>query len=313
MRTRLLTLALAVVASAVIAGQAVGQSPAPTAAAPPAGKSEPPQEVTVQAERLKLAPRARKFVNQIATLHNAEGLARWNAPVCALVLGFSQEENEWILARVSRIAQASKVPFLTDERCRPKNLFIFANGDPKKLLQNWDDANSTRMQVFGSASPLVVKEFIAMPDAVRVWYNSGMQTAAGMAIAAAANYGSLYASTGGTPWISMTPLETSHISSNVVYTLSTVFVIADASQLHGVSLGQLADYVAMVGLADIKPGAHLGDAPSILKLFDAAPQTAPAGATDWDLAFLKSLYTTEQKSKLQRRLIANGMVRDLAH
>ncbi len=310
---RLVMLVVAVVASAAAIGQAIGQSPAPPAAVLPPDKSEALQEVTVKAERLKLAQRARKFVNQIATLENEEGLARWNGPVCALVLGFSPEENEWILGRVAHIARVAKVPFIADERCRPKNLFIFANGDPKRLLQNWDDRNSTRLQVFGSATPMVVNEFIAIPDAVRVWHNAGTQTAAGLAIASSVNYGSKYASTGGIPWISMTPLEASHLSSNVVYTFSSVFVIADVAQLHGVSLGQFADYVAMVGLADIKPGAHTGDAPTILKLFDGAPQTAPAGATDWDLAFLKSLYTTEQKSKLQRRLIANGMVRELAH
>jgi hypothetical protein len=35
--------------------------------------------------------------------------------------------------------------------------------------------------------------------------------------------------------------------------------------------------------------------------------------TDWDLAFLKSLYATEQRSKLQRRLIERAMIRDIIH
>jgi len=80
-----------------------------------------------------------------------------------------------------------------------------------------------------------------------------------------------------------------------------------------VNLGQLADYVAMVGLAKLKPGANLGDAPTILKLFDGAPGAAPTGLTDWDHAFLKSLYSTEQVEVEQSGQIARAMVRDINH
>jgi hypothetical protein len=68
----------------------------------------------------------------------------------------------------------------------------------------------------------------------------------------------------------------------------------------------------MVGLAKLKAGARLGDAPTILKLFDGAPDVAPAGLTDWDQAFLKSLYATEQITRQQRGQIAREMVREIA-
>jgi hypothetical protein len=113
------------------------------------------------------------------------------------------------------------------------------------------------------------------------------------------------------PVLQQTPMEATHISRNVIYTFSRVFVIADQKRLQGVTRGQFADYVAMVSLSRLKPGPSLGDAPTILKLFDGAPQAAPAGMTDWDRAFLKSLYSTEQKSKLQRSQIAREMVREI--
>ncbi len=107
--------------------------------------------------------------------------------------------------------------------------------------------------------------------------------------------------------------QASHLASNVAWTFAQVFVIADQRRMHGVTLGQFADYVAMVALAELKPGGHLGDAPTVLKLFDEPPQAAPAGMTDWDRAFLKSLYTTAQNSKLQRSQIAGAMVREILH
>lgn len=89
-------------------------------------------------------------------------------------------------------------------------------------------------------------------------------------------------------------------------------MIVDQRRLKGITRGQLADYVGMVALADLKPGARLGDAPTVLKLFDEDPQAAPAGMSDWDRAFLKSVYSTDQKSKLQKSQIAHQMVHDIS-
>jgi hypothetical protein len=99
---------------------------------------------------------------------------------------------------------------------------------------------------------------------------------------------------------------------DTIWTISRVFVVVDQKRLHQVKLGQLADYVAMAGFAKLKPDAHLGDAPTILTLFNGAPEAAPAGMTDWDRTFLKSLYSTEQKSQKQRGQIARQMLRDIA-
>ena len=95
-------------------------------------------------------------------------------------------------------------------------------------------------------------------------------------------------------------------------TFSRVFVVVDRTQLHGVTFGQLAAYVAMVGLARLKPDARLGDAPTILTLFSGEPQVAPRGLTDWDQAFLKSLYATAPLAKGQSGQIAREMVREIA-
>jgi hypothetical protein len=107
--------------------------------------------------------------------------------------------------------------------------------------------------------------------------------------------------------------EYSRLESLAVWELGRVFVIADQRRMRGVTIGQLADYVAMAGLAKLKPDAQLGDTPTILKLLDGAPRAAPAGMTDWDRAFLKSLYSAEQRLKQQRRQVANTMVRQLEH
>ena len=75
------------------------------------------QEVTVTAQRAKLATRVRKFVNQIVAPENdgADGIARWQVPpVCPLVSGLTHQHGEFILERLSEIAREVGVPLAGD-------------------------------------------------------------------------------------------------------------------------------------------------------------------------------------------------------
>ena len=103
----------------------------------------------------------------------------------------------------------------------------------------------------------------------------------------------------------------SRLMSPGSWTFGNVYVIVDQRQLHGVSQGQFADYIAMVSLAQIKPNAHPGDARSILTLFASTPQAAPAALSDWDQAFLRSLYATAPQATQPRSLISRGMMNEL--
>jgi hypothetical protein len=263
-------------------------------------KSEELQEVTVTAHRVDLAARVSKFVNEIAAVENGEGLPRWKAPVCPLVSGLPQEEGEFILRRVSEIARAAAVP-LAVENCRP-NLYILIHPEPKKLFQAMEKRNFAFTFGDDPPAPSVIDRFIATPQAVKVWYTSVERTPDGMPLQACPPYPKC---TPGDP-------AASPFTSGVVWQLAHVFVVVDETRLKLVSRGQLADYVAMVALAELKPGAKLANTPTILKLFDGAPQAAPAGMTDWDQAFLKSLYATQQASRLQRSQIAHQIEREVA-
>jgi hypothetical protein len=100
-------------------------------------------------------------------------------------------------------------------------------------------------------------------------------------------------------------------NSKFVEAFGLVYVFVDRAQLNGASERQLADYVAMVSLAEIKSPAHFGDTPTILKLFDARPQAAPEGLSDWDREFLKILYHPQPSLANPRANTARRMVVDL--
>jgi hypothetical protein len=234
------------------------------------------------AQRAELEPKVEDFLSQIAAPGNEEGLARWNQGICPQVTGLSRDEGEFILGRISEIGRAAGAP-LAEERCRP-NLYIFVTTQPKELLRGMKQRNFAF--AFGNVAPAVVDEFIDAPRPVRVWYNTRSETVGGLGQMA----------------------QDLLVTAPVV---SRVFVIVDRAQVQGVSVGQLADYLAVVGLAQVQPAAQVAETQSILTLFDRSSQpTPPTRMTDWDRAFLKSLYATEQTGN-QRAEIASSMVREI--
>ncbi len=318
--------ALAVAPTAAVAQQS--PEPAPTA---PAQQRKP--EVIIEGQRREVESRISAFVNLIAGSYYDRELARWDKDVCPLVSGLAAKEGEYILGRVSEVARAAGVP-LAGEHCRA-NLYILVSTKPQALLRGMDERN--HFFTFGEASPTLVDAFITTPRAVRVWYHTGTTTPEGQplvtlsfpsyVISSYRGIGSIpddfnasgqesvavngamspsTIATGSNHWSQATRL-----SNNFILPIFRAFVIVDATLLEGATRGQLADYIAMVSLAEIKTGARPLDAPTILNLFDVLPQHAPAGMSDWDQAYLKSLYVTEQKSKLQRTMITREMVREL--
>ncbi len=319
-----LTLAAKPAASlAADARAATGQSSVPDQDIAPANQA-PQEEVTVSARRAQLEPRVSRFVTQVSALDGSGGLARWQTPVCPSVTGLSKDDGEFILGRMSEIARVVGVP-LAAEHCHP-NLFVFVTADPKQLLEAMERRGRYRAVTFGDAEPKVVDEFISTPRAARVWYDSVMETAddttpiyssldVGVAMAAPGSNGQVGDSPGGlqsgrviNDWE-----RASRVARAMVSAFSYVYVVVDSRRLPGVTRGQLADYISMVALAQIKPAAQLGDAPTILRLFDGAPQAALPGMSLWDRALLKSLYAIEQNVRVQQGEIALDMVREIVN
>jgi hypothetical protein len=93
-------------------------------------------------------------------------------------------------------------------------------------------------------------------------------------------------------------------------------IIVDARQAEGVQFQALADYLAMVSLAQLDPEGQTIGTPTILNLFAArdAGGAMPATMTQWDEAYLEGLYTarrTAPRDIWQRRDISRTMIEEL--
>jgi hypothetical protein len=330
MRTAQLTLiaAFACVAFGVADRRvAAAQPAAPAAQSPsssaPSGPVAHQPEVIITGDRAAFASRISTFVNQVTNFDLGDpgrGLARWLDPVCPLVTGLSRPSGEYILQRVSEIAQTAGAP-IGGEKCHP-NLFIIVTNQPEADLKDLENRHLS--EVFGGADPGVIDDFIAIRRPVKTWYDTVQKTPEGLPLLVESfpgisqQYGVFKPPAGleifpvrpavGDSAVTNPWSEASHLVMNAVWVIQRVFVIVDPTQFKGVTRGQLADYVALSGLAQIKLDSHLADDPSILTLFDTAPEAASPGLTQWDQTFLKSVYSTTPKSILQRSAIAHDMV-----
>jgi hypothetical protein len=267
-------------------------------------------EVDARRRREEMKPVVSQFVGSVITHVFDRSLARWHTPICPLVAGLPRERGEFVLARVSQNVTAAHAPLAT-EHCRA-NLFIVLADQADGLLTRWY-ARDRRM--FDTSSGVgALQRFLATPRPVRVWYNASIRSDDGVPLTSDA----LPTSSMGLAAAGVNDYATnrirlgSHLERGAVRALSSVIVVVDTSFLARVNMGQLADYVSMVALAEARLDAPTPPAPTILTLFRPTATAAPQALSAWDQALLKSLYTTDQSSVMQQTQMEVCMLDELA-
>jgi hypothetical protein len=261
--------------------------------------------VVGQKDRATIEREVGIFVNAVAVKPGSESLARWQLqiPLCPLVAGMPKSDGEYILARVSKIAAAVGAP-LAPEHCKG-NFYIVVTADPEGVLKAWSKRD---VRMFGDEADqggTTIREFNAASP-VRVWYNTEFYELDGTPLGSSVDNNSSF----GTIRADLSARAT-RIEVNSYRALSSIIAIVDARRMKDVSYGQMASYVAMVGLVQMRPQANVGEAPTILNLFAGAGKALP-GLTAWDESFLKAVYTTRITDKAQIAAIKTAMVQDVA-
>jgi hypothetical protein len=253
--------------------------------------------VAAPKDRAAVEREVRSFVNAIAVKPGDESLARWQSqiPLCPLVAGLPGSDGEYILSRVSKIATAAGAP-LAPEHCKG-NFYIVVTSDPEGVIKAWSKRD---VRMFGDETDqggTKIREFTASSP-IRAWHNTEFYNLDGTPL-------------GNTEGRTNQSARATRIEVNGYRALSSVMAIVDARRMKGVSFGQVAAYVAMIGLAQIRPEANVIDAPSILNLF-AGGGKAPPGLTSWDESFLKAVYGTRITDRAQLAAIKTAMAQDVA-
>jgi len=253
--------------------------------------------ITVEARRDRaiLERRVNTFVSGITTAPYQDSLARWQKemPICPLVGGLPHDDGEYILSRLSQIATSAGAS-LAPQSCKP-NFYVIVTSVPDELIAAWSKRNPV---MFGRAGGTKIRQFLTASSPVRVWYNAEL-----------VNWD-------GTPchWMDGIPYckDGGHVIFGAVRDLASVIVLIDARRAKGINFGQLAAYVAMVGLAEIRVNAKLNDAPTILRLFTDTANAPALGMSTWDTAYLKALYHTQHEDRTQLLALRASMLKEVA-
>jgi hypothetical protein len=264
----------------------MAQEAEPGAAPPaPATGSQPSSERVVVTGRA-LEKRVRAFVGEIADPVSSNfGIARWDGRVCVGVDNLPADAGQYIADRISDIAREMGLT-PGEAGCSPDIAIVFA-ADGKGLAAYLAEEQPRLFRPYGGVGGTTqglhaLNDFVSSDAPVRWWQLS-------MPVDEVGN--PAISISGGRP--PEVRASASRIYSSIRDELWAAIVIVDTTRAEGATYAQIADYLAMVTLAQIDPGADPGNFDSILNLFPN-PTGDVAGLTDWDESYLKALYEFDQ-------------------
>lgn len=268
-------------------------------------------EVTVSGAR-STVQEARRFVEEISTapLHSLS-LATWMTPIC---IGTVNLSPELILTLTSQIEARAREAGVTVQPagCSP-NITLLGTSDGRFTATELVDEFHGRFMASDGPTQgdeRALRRFAEAEVPVRWWAISALMDERSHVI---------LVPIWGAPARQINTTGDMYFGQNRREGLLTSLVILDLSRTQGVSGEVLGDYLAMVVLANIDPGARAGGYPTILNLWDGGETSA--GLTPWDRAYLKALYeapvrlsgtTLQLRSLYQRTEMARIMARLLS-
>jgi len=170
-----------------------------------------------------------------------------------------------------------------------------ASRDPEALLRKWWRRHPYMFNEDRGIGG--INHFLGSTQPVRAWYNAYLNC----------DGGAYRVKKGEFVPERCTGTLGSRFTWDYVRVIVSVIVVVDLRRVSGLSVGQLGDYTAMVGLAEVREDANVGAVPSILRLFSAKSGARPESLTNYDQAFLRALYSTPaddvmQKSEIELQL-----------
>jgi hypothetical protein len=241
-----------------------------------AAQEKPASDIIVTARKPIDAPVARRFVRNITAL-TQDQIARFDAPVCPIAIGFEPEIEKQLVARMRRVAKAVGAE-LAPEHCAG-NVALVTTDDGGALVKA---LRSTHPNLLEGLEPRQIDRMIKSQGPVRSWSATAVVNEDGQRMSPPTSGDFM-----DPPTLVVKTASFVNPSSQQIIDCSTVVI--DAKAVIGRSAIQLADYAMMRALARTRPVTGDSDVGTILSLFD--PDSASAlSVTDADVAYLKALY-----------------------
>lgn len=254
-------------------------------------KSDGSDDIVVPGGR-DLRQIVRTFVDDISAPTREGQLPRWDRKVCPGVVGAENGPAQAIIDRIATRAVSVGLE-IGQPGCRANVLIIvvpFAQRFTPRFVEQNEALFSRRGDNGVTRGGAALWEFTNVDRPVRWWHVSQVVTDRGKVM------GQSDARTSGDGSLKGAQVarvsNTGRLNAGTRNDFNRVIIIVDSRDAADAAFSALADYVAMVSLAQISPTAEFGQTPTILSLFkDLESQlTPPDGWTAWDQSYLEGLY-----------------------
>jgi len=256
----------------------------------------------------------RALVNSLPPAPVNGHVRRFEQAICPRVAGLPAAQRDAVIRRMRAIGGAAGVA-IGSGNCRP-NVLVLVTSDRRRLIEQLDLAFPN---LFGGLSNREMTRLAASSEPAALWYLTTLVDADGRERGSGARGDPAEAEDPHRPVkevFQRTTQPQSRIADLAHPDFYTTILVIEARALAGLSTTQLADYAAVRTLTGADP-SRLGDAhvSTILNVLDAPMGSEiPVTLTNWDLAFLRSLYASDASRYApgQRREIRAAMSRQLA-
>ncbi len=238
--------------------------------------------VVIEGKRIEDA--VRDFVAEVGGAPTGKNLARWNGVVCAGAVNIAPHYAQRLIDQVSAVALAIGLE-IGEPGCKP-NVLILASQDgdalARQLVRDHFQAFQPPDADGNDPGRKALHAFETSGAPVRWWHVTQTTHAdTGEAVVRGRT---------------ITVRGSGRLRGNIREDMSHVVIVLDTRRIGTVSIASLADYVAMVALAQIDAGADTRGYGSILNLFADPSGDRTARMTQWDLDYLVALYAARGDS-----------------
>ena len=272
-------------------------SPASAQETPPAASGD----IVIVGERTEEA--VRNFVAAMSAPQlGADQLARWDRRICPGVAGLRTRHAQFLIDRMAQRAFDVDLD-IGEPGCRP-NILIVVSTDPDAVALDLYDNHRAALGWFSDRNRATRGRdafrdtFLTSDAPVRWWHVSHTTNAMGQQVGEPSPS---QEARGDVFPVNRVAGGTSRLRATTRQDFGAAFIIVDANRLAEIryDFNAFADYLAMVSLAQLDPTADVSGYPSVLNLWRSEP--APNAMTDWDLAYLRGLYSATREAASARR------------
>lgn len=266
---------------------------------PQVAPQTPPEEEPIQLESIEVTGRPLdqligEFVDEVGEPNRNRGLARWDGTVCVGVANLKTEAAQYLSDRVSTVAEDLGLR-VGGPGCTP-NILIVATNDGAGMARSLVERQGRAFRMGGAGMDRggdALEDFQETDRPIR-WWQLSLPVDADTGDRAVRLPGdcrnACTEAKDMAPQISV--FSASRLRTQIVDNLFRTIVVVDVDEVSELSILQLADYIAMVSLAQVDPDADTMAYSSILNVFQAPDDSA--SLTAWDQAYLGGLYGAER-------------------